>query len=43
MAARVSNSNFSKLFLGSGLNNVWHTVVVLVCKMDQVLKNPKRV
>jgi hypothetical protein len=38
MAAWDSNSNFAKLFLGSGSNNVWHTVVVLVCKMDKVLK-----
>ena len=41
MAAWDLNSNFAKLFLGCGLINVWHTVMVLVCKMDKVLKNPK--
>jgi hypothetical protein len=39
MAAWVLNSNFAKNFLGSGSINVWHTLVVLVCKMDKVWKN----
>jgi hypothetical protein len=36
MAEREKYLNFGKLFIGCDSNNIWHTVVVLVCKMEEV-------
>ena len=40
MAARDIFLNFAKIFGGVDSNNVWHKLVVVVCKMVQVCENP---
>jgi hypothetical protein len=41
MAARRKFSNFEMNFGGVDWNKVWHTMVVVVCKIELVCKNPK--
>jgi hypothetical protein len=41
MAARNKFWNFAKIFGGVESNIIWHTKVVVVCKMVQVCENPK--
>ena len=36
MAARTKYLNFAKLFYGDDSNNVWHLLVVLVCKVELI-------
>jgi hypothetical protein len=40
MATRALLLNFAKLFGGCDSNNIWHTLMVLVCKMELIWKNP---
>jgi hypothetical protein len=41
MPARKLFLNFAKSFYGCDSNNVWHLVLVLVCKFEWFCKNPK--
>ena len=40
MAEREKYLNFVKLFYGDDSNNVWHLLVVLVCKIELICENP---
>jgi hypothetical protein len=42
MAARKEFSNFAVNFGGVYSNKVWHTMVVVVCKMELVCEISKR-
>jgi hypothetical protein len=39
--AREVFSNFAKIFGGVDSNNVWNTMVVVVCKMKLICENSK--
>jgi hypothetical protein len=40
MAARNIFLNFATLFGGVDSNNVWNTMVVVVCKMELICEKP---
>jgi hypothetical protein len=42
MAARKEFSNFAEIFGGVPSNNHWHTLVVVVCKMELACDISKR-
>jgi hypothetical protein len=41
MAARSKLSNFEMNFGGVDSYNIWHTMVVVVCKVELICKNSK--
>jgi hypothetical protein len=41
IAAREKIWNFAKIFGGVDSNNIWNTMVVVVCKMELICEKPK--